>query len=202
MEPQHAPRFRSSSLVPAGFAVDHLGRDADRVGLVVRSGAAVATCPDCGTPSRRLQSRYRRRAADLPLGGRRVELRVVYDAFGGAQLPGGGRSSPSAFPMTSCPPSRDAPRGWSRSSITSGSHSVVGPVRASPSASGCPSVATRSCASSAVGRPHGPIHSASSASTTSPGDAITATAPWSAISNAAASSRSCQTASRPPHRLG
>lgn len=63
------PRFRSSSLVPAGFVVDHLDSDADRVGLVVRSGAAVATCPDCGTPSRRHQSRYRRRAADLPLGG-------------------------------------------------------------------------------------------------------------------------------------
>ncbi|WHQ70535.1 ISL3-like element ISMex24 family transposase [Methylorubrum extorquens] len=75
------PRFRSSSLVPAGFVVDHLDSDADRVGLVVRSGAAVANCPDCGTPSRRLQSRYRRRAADLPLGGRRVELRVVVRRF-------------------------------------------------------------------------------------------------------------------------
>lgn len=75
------PCFRSSSLVPAAFVVDHLDSDADRIGLVVRSGAAVATCPDCRAPSRRIQSRYRRRAADLPLGGRRVELLVVVRRF-------------------------------------------------------------------------------------------------------------------------
>lgn len=71
------PRFRSSNLVPTGFVVDHLDVGADQTDLVVRSGAAVTNCPDCRTPSRRIQSRYQRRAADLPLGGRRVELQVV-----------------------------------------------------------------------------------------------------------------------------
>ncbi|MCE4227013.1 ISL3 family transposase [Methylobacterium sp. C25] len=74
-------RFRSSSLVPTGFLVDHLDVGAERIGLVVRSGAAVTVCPDCRTPSRRIQSRYRRRAADLPLSGRRVELQVVVRRF-------------------------------------------------------------------------------------------------------------------------
>lgn len=75
------PCFRSSSLVPAGFVVDHLDVGADWISLVVRSAAAVTTCPDCRTPSRRIQSRYRHRAADLPLGGRRVELQVVVRRF-------------------------------------------------------------------------------------------------------------------------
>ena len=75
------PRFRSSSLVPAGFVVDHLDVGADRIDLVVRSGAALATCPDCRSPSCRIQSRYQRRAADLPLGGRRVELQVMVRRF-------------------------------------------------------------------------------------------------------------------------
>jgi transposase len=75
------PRFRSSSLVPAGFIVDHLDVGTDRISLVVRSGAAVTVCPNCRTPSRRIQSRYRRRAADLPLGCRRVELQVVVQRF-------------------------------------------------------------------------------------------------------------------------
>jgi transposase len=39
------------------------------------------SCPDCRVPSRRIQSRYQRRAADLPLGGRRVELQVLVRRF-------------------------------------------------------------------------------------------------------------------------
>ncbi len=75
------PRFRPSSLVPTGLIGDHLDVGADRIGLVVRSGAAVTACPNCRTPSRRSQSRYRRRAAGLPLGGRRVEPQVVVRRF-------------------------------------------------------------------------------------------------------------------------
>ena len=74
-------RFRSSSLVPPGFVVQHLDIGPDRVGVVVRSGAAAAACPSCAFVSHRVQSSYRRRAADLPLGGRRVELQVVVRRF-------------------------------------------------------------------------------------------------------------------------
>ena len=74
-------RFRSSSLVPSGFVVEHLNIGPDRVGVVVRLGAPTAACPSCGAVSRRVQSRYRRCAADLPFGGRRVELLVVVRRF-------------------------------------------------------------------------------------------------------------------------
>ena len=76
-----SPRFRPSSLVPAGLVVDHLDVGTDRISLVVRSGSTTATCPDCRTSSRRIQSRYQRRAADLPFGGRRVELQVMVRRF-------------------------------------------------------------------------------------------------------------------------
>ena len=75
------PRFRPSSLVPAGFVVDHLDVGTDQISLVVRSGSTTATCPDCRTSSRRIQSRYQRRAAASPLGGRSVELQVMVRRF-------------------------------------------------------------------------------------------------------------------------
>ena len=74
-------RFRASSLVPPGLVVERFDVRPDRVEVVVRLSAAAATCPACGAPSRRVQSRYLRRAADLPLGGRRVELQVVVRRF-------------------------------------------------------------------------------------------------------------------------
>lgn len=74
-------RFRSSSLVPSGFRVEQVEIAPERVSLLVSSSAASAACPSCGKASRRLQSRYRRRTADLPLGGRRVEMTVVVRRF-------------------------------------------------------------------------------------------------------------------------
>ncbi len=130
------PRFRPSSLVPVGFVVDHLDVGTDRIGLVVRSGSATVDVPRLPdlvhVASKAATSACRR----LPLGGRRVELQVMVRRSGVTQRPVGGRSSPSASPRTSCLPSRDAPRGWSRSSITSGLHSVVGRCgpRAAPDA--------------------------------------------------------------------
>ena len=73
--------FRVSSLVPSEFVVEHLDLGPDRASVVVRSGAAAAPCPACGAVSRRVQSRYLRRAADLPLGGRCVELLIVVRRF-------------------------------------------------------------------------------------------------------------------------
>jgi transposase len=73
--------FRPASLVPAGFAVEHVEVDTDCVAIRVRSGSVSAVCPSCGAVSRQVQSRYVRRAADLPLGGRHVELAVVVRRF-------------------------------------------------------------------------------------------------------------------------
>lgn len=68
-------------LAPAGFVVEHAEIDSDCVFLDVRAVAVSATCPCCGSCSRRTQSRYMRQAADLPIAGRRVVLRVTVRRF-------------------------------------------------------------------------------------------------------------------------
>lgn len=74
-------RFRPASLVPAGLIVDDVAIESDLVVVRVRIPVAACRCPDCGAISQRRLSRYRRRAKDLPLGGRRVELRVLVRRF-------------------------------------------------------------------------------------------------------------------------
>jgi hypothetical protein len=71
----------SSRLVPRGFLVDRFDILADRVTATVRSMQAQARCPECGAVSCRIQSRYRRRASDLPIAGRRVDLAVMVRRF-------------------------------------------------------------------------------------------------------------------------
>lgn len=73
--------FQRASLAPSGFAVDAVQVVADRVQILLRSRRPWGTCPSCGGRSRRVQSRYRRRPADLPLGGRRVELSILTRRF-------------------------------------------------------------------------------------------------------------------------
>jgi hypothetical protein len=74
-------RFGSTRLAPAGLVVEHAAIDTDCIFLDVRAAAVSATCPCCGTNSCRIQSRYMRQAADLPIGGRRVVLRVMVRRF-------------------------------------------------------------------------------------------------------------------------
>jgi transposase len=72
---------RPSRLVPAGFAVEQSEIVVDRVAVTVRAAAATGSCPVCGACSRRVQSRYRRTAADLPMAGRRVVLSITVRRF-------------------------------------------------------------------------------------------------------------------------
>ncbi|PZR79581.1 MAG: hypothetical protein DI537_40865 [Stutzerimonas stutzeri] len=74
-------RFRPASLVPAGLMVDGITIEGDRVVVRTRSAVSACPCPDCGAFSQRIQSRYFRRAKDLPLSGRRVELQVLVRRF-------------------------------------------------------------------------------------------------------------------------
>ena len=74
-------RSGATKLAPAGFVVEHAEIDTDCVFLDVRATALSATCPCCGTSSLRTQSRYQRQAADLPIAGRRVFLRVTVRRF-------------------------------------------------------------------------------------------------------------------------
>jgi len=74
-------RFRPASLVPSGLMVDGIAIEGDRVVVRVRAAVGACPCPDCGAISQRIQSRYWRRAKDLPLSGRRVELQVLVRRF-------------------------------------------------------------------------------------------------------------------------
>ena len=68
--------FDFSRLVPAGLSVD--GVEDDEIGVIIHAHPASARgrCPDCGTWSARVHSRYTRKLNDLPIGGRRVQLVV------------------------------------------------------------------------------------------------------------------------------
>ncbi|WP_156386996.1 MULTISPECIES: transposase family protein [unclassified Rhizobium] len=74
-------RFPIASLAPSGFAVDEVEVVADSVLVRLRARHLSAVCPDCGRMSRRIQSQYMRRPADLPFDGRRVELAIVARRF-------------------------------------------------------------------------------------------------------------------------
>ena len=73
--------FRISSLVPSGLLFQSVSDSTDSIILLVRSGAAKASCPLCGAGSRRVHSRYIRSVADLPSAGRAVRLRLVTRRF-------------------------------------------------------------------------------------------------------------------------
>ena len=74
-------RFRISSLVPRGLAVESVRRADETIVMTARSEASVAACPLCGARSRRIHSRYIRQVSDLPCSGRRIHLRVVTRRF-------------------------------------------------------------------------------------------------------------------------
>ena len=70
-----------SNLVPSGFVVESAYFERDKAVIAVRASGSVGLCPSCGTVSRRVHSRYRRRVTDLPLSGRIVQLLVIARRF-------------------------------------------------------------------------------------------------------------------------
>ena len=73
--------FCTSALVPPGFVVEDAGNDHDVALITIRAEEQASVCPGCGTQSRRVHSRYRRRLADLPIAGRAVRLLVLARRF-------------------------------------------------------------------------------------------------------------------------
>ncbi|MCD9910075.1 transposase family protein, partial [Bradyrhizobium japonicum] len=69
------------SLVPRGFVVESAYYEGDKAVIEIRASGSVGLCPLCGTVSRRVHSRYRRRVTDLPLSRRIVQLLVVARRF-------------------------------------------------------------------------------------------------------------------------
>src|SRR5450631_4247456 len=68
--------FRISDLAPVGLIVESITQLDDSILVTARAGIQVASCPLCGSPSRRVHSRYVREVSDLPCSGRSVRLRV------------------------------------------------------------------------------------------------------------------------------
>jgi hypothetical protein len=58
--------LRRSSLAPTEFVVEIALCDANRTVIVVRPSQSFGLCPSCGTVSRRVHSRYRRRVGEGP----------------------------------------------------------------------------------------------------------------------------------------
>ena len=75
--------MRWSRLFPhfAGLVVERVLVAADALHVQVRRTARTARCPTCGRRSARVHSRYTRRIADEPIGGRPVEIHLQVRRF-------------------------------------------------------------------------------------------------------------------------
>lgn len=72
---------RPALLVPVGFLAESVETEGDAATIRVRALAGRGICPSCGRASSRVHSRYHRRLADLPAGGRMVRLVVLARRF-------------------------------------------------------------------------------------------------------------------------
>jgi transposase len=107
-----------SSLVPRGFVVESAYYEGDMAVIEIRASGSVGLCPLCGTVSRRVHSRYRRRVTDLPLSGRIVQLLVIARRFRCDAVLCGRQIFTERF-EGGWLHQRDARRGWTPLSITS-----------------------------------------------------------------------------------
>jgi transposase len=65
----------------AGISVEQIETEGGAVRISARSRSDGATCPDCSTVSAAVHSRYQRRLADLPVGGRPVSILLAVRRF-------------------------------------------------------------------------------------------------------------------------
>lgn len=73
--------LHSATLVPRGLTVEDVEVVDGAMTITARPPSTSAPCPSCGQVSSRLHSRYTRRLADLPSGGRRVVVRLIVRRF-------------------------------------------------------------------------------------------------------------------------
>jgi transposase len=69
------------AMSPAGLVIDTMVTETDRIVIAAYPSAQDAACPDCGTTSAQVHSRYERRLLDLPSHGRSVQLRIQVRRF-------------------------------------------------------------------------------------------------------------------------
>jgi transposase len=67
--------------LPSDLSLTDAFLSPDLIVLALAPSTQAAPCPDCGQPSHRIHSRYRRTLADLPVCGHRVVLRVAVRKF-------------------------------------------------------------------------------------------------------------------------
>lgn len=65
----------------AGFEVNEVREDADRLEIAATSIQDTASCPDCHANSLRVHSYYTRTPADLPMSDRKVRLQLTVKRF-------------------------------------------------------------------------------------------------------------------------
>lgn len=73
--------LHSSSLLPAGFAVESVSAEGEIVVVSAKAATATANCPLCGSASHRIHSRYMRQVSDLPCAGRGIRLHLIARRF-------------------------------------------------------------------------------------------------------------------------
>ena len=74
-------QFRLSDLIPAELAVKTTHECANAIVVSAHAVSPGGSCPQCGTASHRVHSRYPRVITDLPCCGRRIELRLTVRRF-------------------------------------------------------------------------------------------------------------------------
>lgn len=73
--------FPRRGFLPSGLKADQVELDGNTIRVHAHSTDMSAACPQCGTVSRQIHSRYRRRPADLSAHGRKVELVLLVRRF-------------------------------------------------------------------------------------------------------------------------
>jgi len=74
-------QFRLYDLIPAELNVEAVHHGADAIVVAAHGRSRDCRCPECGTISHRIHSRYARMIADLPCAGRRIELHLTVRRF-------------------------------------------------------------------------------------------------------------------------
>lgn len=73
--------FRPSDLIPAELSVEAVHHGPDVIVVTAHGQSRGCRCPQCGTTSHRVHSRYPRMIADLPCSGRKIELHLTVRRF-------------------------------------------------------------------------------------------------------------------------
>ena len=70
--------FRLSDLIPAELNVEAVHHSANVIVVAAHGQSRDCRCPECGTISHRVHSRYPRMISDLPCAGRSIELHRIH----------------------------------------------------------------------------------------------------------------------------